>query len=519
MLANRSNWFKTAFTGDFEVRGSRPTIPRNAATDKQQEAKNGKVHLQESPWQVDLMLYFLYSGGKYDPILLATVALSGSHYATGIDLDDEALTSGHDVMDISVELLRLGDFFQSTEMQQYGKNMLAEYLRNFLSRICSTTSIFTNSPAANKGSFHAEENFPQRFCSAVINAFSKDRPVKLAQDILADFAFAARIHLFRNKEFLSFIQDGVVPEFGNRVLTALMNGSVSEAFKGDSVFKHWKDWRVTPTISTLSKSEGSGLFGAASPGVSNTSTTATPRVASGSSTASPQVTSDFGTAPQPVTNGTGTAAPRATGGLSTPFSGAASASDTAPSPATSGSGAGPPPVSNRFGTARPQSTSRPDTATPRVPSGFGTASPDVAGSGRGSGRGNGGYRRSRSRGSTGPSVSGSTTSQNGSANHRGTVGLAFYPYAESEPNSTTVNYFQSILFCEPCKRFSAEELRMADYSQGRRYGDGPADGNGARETTFGFGGGNFGHPTTQNRSFGNTNNVGFGFGFGTATPK
>lgn len=422
-------------------------------------------------------------------------------------------------MDISVELLRLGDYFQSTEMQLYGKNMLAEYLRKFLSRICSSPSVLFNSPAANEGRFNAEENFPQRFCSAVINAFSKERPVKLAQDILSDFAFAARIHLFKNKEFLSFIRDGLVPEFGNRVLTALMDGSVSEAFKGDGVFNHWKDWRVTPTMGTSSKSEGSGLFGTASPGVSSTSATATPPVASGSGTASPQVTSGFGTAPQPVANGPGTAAPRATGGFSTPFSGAASASDTAPSPATSGTGAGPPPVSNGFGTARPQAVSRPDTATPRVPSGFGTASPDVAGSGRGSGRGNGGYRGGRGRGSTGPFVGGSSTGQNVSANRRGTVGLAFYPYAESEPNSTTVNYYQSILFSEPCQRFSVEELRMADYSQGRRYGDGPADGHGTRGTAFGFGGGNFGNSTTQNRSFGNTNNVGFGSGFGTATPK
>lgn len=398
-------------------------------------------------------------------------------------------------MDISVELLRLGDFFQSVEMQMYGKNMLAEYLRNFLSHICSGPSLFANTPAANKKFFAADANFPQRFCSAVINAFSKDRPVKLAQDILADFAFAARIHLFKNNEFLSFIRDGVVPEFGNRVLTALMDGSVSEAFKGDSVFRHWKDWRVTPTTSTLSKSEGSGSFGTASPGVSSKSAAATPPVASGSGTASPQVASLFGTAPPPVANGPGTAAPRATGGISTPFSGVGSRPDTAP-----------PPVANR-----------PPTATPRVPSGLGTASPDAAGSGRGSGRGNG-DGSGGGIGSTGPFAGAATTGYDGPVSP-GTAFLGFRPCLEKEPNSTSQNSFQNILFQDPYKKFSAEELRMADYSKGRRYGNGLADGNGARGTAFGFGGGNFGNSTTQNRSFGNTNNVGFGFGFGTATPK
>lgn len=374
------------------------------------------------------MLYFLYSGGKGNLILLATVASSSdSQNATGIDLNDEALTNGHDVMDISVELMRLGDFFQSTEMQLYGKNMLAEYLRNFLSRICSSASIFANSPGANEELFNAETNFPQRFCSAVINAFNKERPVKLAQDILADFAFAARIHLFKNHEFLSFIRDEVAPEFGNRVLAAQMDGSVSDVFKGSSVFKHWKDWRVTPTMGTSSKSQGSGLFGTASPGS-----------ASASSTASP-----FG------------------GGVGL-FGGNSSAGTYTSVGSTGQTG------------------------------GFG---------------------------STGTNAGGGLFGSNDVTKPPGTVGPAFSPYQENEPNSTTVNSFQSILFHDQYKKFSAEELRMADYSQGRRYGNGQTGGSGGFGTTSGSGRGLFGNTITQNTSFGNTNNAGGGFSFGTATPK
>lgn len=169
-------------------------------------------------------------------------------------MSDEALTSGHDVMDISVELLRLGDFFQSTEMRLHGKSMLIGYLCNFLTQICLSHPPF--SYTSNEGRFSAETNFPQRFCAAIVNAFDKDRPVKLAQNILADFAFVARIHLFKNTEFMSFIGDQVVPEFGNLLLEALMTGSVSGVFNRNIAFQQWEDWRVTPNPDLL----GSGLL-------------------------------------------------------------------------------------------------------------------------------------------------------------------------------------------------------------------------------------------------------------------
>lgn len=86
--------------------------------------------------------------------------------------------------------------------------------------------------------------------------------------------------------------------------------------------------------------------------------------------------------------------------------------------------------------------------------------------------------------------------------------MAFSPCLEKEPYGTSQNSFQNISFQEAYKKFSTEELRMADYSQGRRYGNGLAGGSGAHRTTYGFGGGDFGHTNTQNTSSGNINNTG-----------
>ncbi|ROV88534.1 hypothetical protein VPNG_10376 [Cytospora leucostoma] len=61
------------------------------------------------------------------------------------------------------------------------------------------------------------------------------------------------------------------------------------------------------------------------------------------------------------------------------------------------------------------------------------------------------------------------------ADYPGTDAVAFKPYLQSEPGSFTSS-LQNILFQEPYVRFSAEELRMADYEKGHRFGNGlPSD--------------------------------------------
>jgi hypothetical protein len=155
---------------------------------------------------------------------------------------DKNLTDGHDVMYISIELLRLGSSFESESMQDYGRELLASYLGELLDHLCDTNA--TNE--TKKDRFNKQAGFPKNFCQAVRNSYDTEQPVKPAQDILADFAFAARIHLFKNPEFVAFIKTKEIPEFGNLVLTAQMTGSVSGSFKDNSTFKKWQDWRLNP---------------------------------------------------------------------------------------------------------------------------------------------------------------------------------------------------------------------------------------------------------------------------------
>ncbi|KAM0439963.1 hypothetical protein ACHAPT_001063 [Fusarium lateritium] len=94
----------------------------------------------------------------------------------------------------------------------------------------------------------------------------------------------------------------------------------------------------------------------------------------------------------------------------------------------------------------------------------------------------------------------------------GTAITPFQAHSEKEPNSTSTNStstnsFQNVLFQDPYKKWSAEELRLADYVQGRRHGN--ASGGGAFGVSSGFGGG-FGTNanTTTTSGFGtNTNNT------------
>lgn len=193
--------------------------------------------------------------------------------------------------------------------------MLTTLLTMILDRGCNMEA----DPAANEAQFKMATDFPHHFCGAVVNAFDKDRPVKLAQDILADFAFAARVHLFENEEFVSFTRDNVVPDFGNRVLTALMTGSVSNVLDGNSVFKQWQDWRTAPHKAQTPPPEAEApiVSNTTSPAVTSASATAPPQAASGPASAPPAVTSGPVTAPQPVAAGFGAASPAAATGSST----------------------------------------------------------------------------------------------------------------------------------------------------------------------------------------------------------
>lgn len=96
----------------------------------------------------------------------------------------------------------------------------------------------------------------------------------------------------------------------------------------------------------------------------------------------------------------------------------------------------------------------------------------------------------------------------------GTGSVAFAATVEKEPNSTTnqQNSFQSISFQQPYQKFSPEELRLTDYAQGRRYGQGASGATGAFGATN-FGG--FGSSTTASNTFGSNTNTGGGLFGGT----
>jgi len=103
---------------------------------------------------------------------------------------------------------------------------------------------------------------------------------------------------------------------------------------------------------------------------------------------------------------------------------------------------------------------------------------------------------------------------------QGTGSVPFQPFIEKEPNSNTnqQNSFQSISFQQPYSKFSPEELRLADYAQGRKFGN--ASGQpGAFGTSTGFGGSFGGGNTTGGFGASNTNTSGGLFGGGaTSSP-
>lgn len=100
----------------------------------------------------------------------------------------------------------------------------------------------------------------------------------------------------------------------------------------------------------------------------------------------------------------------------------------------------------------------------------------------------------------------------------GTAQVPFTATVEKEANQPqNSNSYQNILFMDPYTKWSADELRLADYNQGRRHGN--ATGGGAFGVNS-FGGGNaFGTNTTQQSTpFGSTTTASTGL-FGANQPQ
>ncbi|KAI4090764.1 MAG: hypothetical protein LQ344_004544 [Seirophora lacunosa] len=116
-----------------------------------------------------------------------------------------------------------------------------------------------------------------------------------------------------------------------------------------------------------------------------------------------------------------------------------------------------------------------------------------------------------------------------SAECQGTGSTPFQAFQEKEGGTgNQTNHFQSITFMQPYKNFSFEELRLADYNQGRRFGNGSGQagafgastgfgGFGGQNTASGFGSNNqstglFGTQTTTAAPFGGSQTATSGFG-------
>ncbi|KAL2425083.1 Nucleoporin [Exophiala dermatitidis] len=102
----------------------------------------------------------------------------------------------------------------------------------------------------------------------------------------------------------------------------------------------------------------------------------------------------------------------------------------------------------------------------------------------------------------------------------GTASTPFAPTVEKDAAGVTSNY-QSITFMQPYQKYSFEELRLADYNAGRRFGNATGQAGGFGSSTFGgFGATNtpaFGNNTTSTTPFGAATTSSTGFGSASST--
>ncbi|OJJ40627.1 hypothetical protein ASPWEDRAFT_101797 [Aspergillus wentii DTO 134E9] len=97
----------------------------------------------------------------------------------------------------------------------------------------------------------------------------------------------------------------------------------------------------------------------------------------------------------------------------------------------------------------------------------------------------------------------------------GTGSTPFNPFTEKDGNSTVTNHYQSISFMQPYSKYSFEELRLGDYQQGRKYGNG--SGQAGAFGSSAFGGSGFGQPAASTGTgFGSTSSP---FGGATSAPS
>ncbi|KAE8145513.1 nuclear protein 96-domain-containing protein [Aspergillus avenaceus] len=125
--------------------------------------------------------------------------------------------------------------------------------------------------------------------------------------------------------------------------------------------------------------------------------------------------------------------------------------------------------------------------------GFGTGAGAGAATGTGTGTGTGAFGSG-----TG------TAFQQAVPPSDGTGSTPFNAFTEKDGNTSVTNHYQSISFMQPYSKYCFEELRLGDYQQGRRFGNGSGQPSGAFGNSA-FGGSGFGQqPQQQSTGFGST---------------
>ncbi|PYH88593.1 hypothetical protein BO71DRAFT_365099 [Aspergillus ellipticus CBS 707.79] len=96
----------------------------------------------------------------------------------------------------------------------------------------------------------------------------------------------------------------------------------------------------------------------------------------------------------------------------------------------------------------------------------------------------------------------------------GTGSTPFSAFTEKDNAANATNHYQSISFMQPYSKYSFEELRLGDYNQGRRFGNG--SGQAGAFGSSAFGGSGFGQQQQQSTGFGSTSSP---FGGATSAPS
>ncbi|KAJ4381759.1 hypothetical protein N0V86_003124 [Didymella sp. IMI 355093] len=148
---------------------------------------------------------------------------------------------------------------------------------------------------------------------------------------------------------------------------------------------------------------------------------------------------------------------------------------------------------------------------------FGAGSTTNTGGGLFGGGGGGFGSTSNTTGGFGSNTTGGFGAGAANTTNNGTASTPFQAHTEKDGTSATQHY-QTITFQQPYQNFSLEELRLADYNQGRRYGNSNGQGGAfGQSSTFGGFGANNNTNTTSAFGSGNTNTGGGMFGGGSTT--